>query len=45
MAIAMKRVIESRDFASQTGENAYRIRELLSVEQITNKWIDMIQKL
>lgn len=45
MAIAMKRVIESSDFACQIGENAYHIRELLSVEQITNKWIDMIQKL
>ena len=42
---AMKRVIEDEKFALSIAENARKIRKVLSVEKISNKWFDIISGL
>jgi len=39
---AMKRIIEDEEFALSIAENARKIRKVLSVEKISNKWLDII---
>lgn len=45
MAAAMLLAIENPEFALHLGENAYQVRQLLSAEQIAEKWLTIIQKL
>ena len=45
MASAMKQIIQDHTFALRMGENAYRTRELLSVDRIADEWLKVIMKL
>lgn len=42
---AMKRMIEEPGLAEKCGRNAAKVREVLSIEQITDQWLEMIRHL
>lgn len=42
---AMKRMIEEPELAEKCGRNAAKVREELSIERITDQWIEMINHL
>ena len=45
LAEAIKRVIENPEFRLSIGNNASEIRQILSVKQISEKWIELIESL
>ena len=44
MCLAMKEFVENPELAEKCSRNALKIREMLSVEKITEEWIDVIEK-
>ena len=42
MCLAMKEFVENPDLTKKCSQNAAKIREKLSVEKITQQWLDVI---
>ena len=45
MICAVKNMLENQAFASQIGKEAYKVRELLSVQKITKEWLNVIESM